>query len=70
MCSERETRLKVGVRERGKTPHIAISTGEVRRKIRRNDEDVIIDLDIGGHRRLWEVNTNPTVLVDLNFKVC
>ena len=43
---------------------------QVRRKIRRNDEDVIIDLDIGGHRRLWEVNTNPTVLVDLNFKVC
>ena len=69
MCSKRETRLKVGVKEREKTPHIAISTGEVRR----NDEDVIVDLDIdGGHGRLYEVNMSncPTVLADLNSKVC
>ena len=56
MYSERETRLKVGVKEREKTPHIAHI---YRRKIRRNDEDVIVDLDIdGGHGRLLEVNTS------------
>ena len=45
----------------------------VRRKIWRNDEDVIVDPDIDGgdHGRVWDVNTNncPTVLVDLNSEV-
>ena len=43
-----------GRRRRAISPYL-----QVRGKIRSNDEDVIVDLDIdGGHGRLWEVNTS------------